>query len=336
LGILKRVYGVIKKPAHWSWKLTRWTWGLPGPFKLFTVPALALSILFGYIAYVMPVDGLSRLFMSSEPTILPYDGDAPDSNLEIVALGGASSSPSAQYSELLATFKKEAKRVLVVENAPEKFSDQNVIDAVVKAIDPKMNVIFIGASMGGLLSYDIIDTLQTKGDTRKFGVVPADAPMDGEDVTGVASALKSNKVTWLRHLFGYVANLWTPLIGLPPFEPGDVSQMSPNVNRSELEKSNASYENWKTTAWLDQGEYVFGHDPLKKLSNVFWVYIRSDGDEFVDGIGAHAKLQKSQGVRITLLHVARAGHISFHDWPGEYAHQFKTAIDELKRKIAAA
>lgn len=329
--VLVWIWKLISWPARFSGRviarsLRRSRWG-----KLSVVPAILLALVVSFLAYFVPTDAASRLLVSSEPAIITYQGDDPTSNTEVFYVGGAGSSPLAQVSELLPTLKKKAKSVKVVENARFKFDGDKVVDAVDAAMDPEAKELLVGASMGGLLVYDIIHKRQAKGDRRKFGAVLIDAPTDKDDVIGVPEALKTPSglgiFSWLGVLSDYSVG---PMLGFPPFTPGDVSKMSPNVNRQELEKSNRSYEEWMTSAWSDQGDYVFTHDRIVTLPNTLWVFIQSDKDTFVDGAKAYWKWLIAQG-EVELIHVEPSGHMSFHDWPDEYATAVETGLVHVSR-----
>jgi hypothetical protein len=295
---------------------------------LVTIPAAIVALVLTILTYLIPVDLTSRIFLSDDPTIIVHEGNAA-SNINITYLGGAGSSPSVQVSELLPTLLQHAKKVRVVEYAEYLFDADEVVDAVDDAIEAdeseaagtEEDEVLVGGSMGGLLSYDVIGQRQAKGDTRKFGVVMIDSPTDKEDVPAVPGVLTGPSSIGLFGWMGFFTSETVgPAIGMPPFEPGDPAKMSPYINPAELQKSNESYEHWKTSCWSDQGHYVFGHDPLTKRPNVKWVFIQSGSDTFANGNSSYAKWQASQEGAV--LHIdgpPKAEHLAVHDWPREYA-----------------
>lgn len=182
----------------------------------------------------------------------------------------------------------------------------------------------MGASKGGLLSYDTVREMRKRGDMRPVGIVLIDSPVQGSDVVGIAAPLRWASIIPL----GAITNTWFH----PPFDEGDISQMSPAVNRQELFALWDSYKTWKASCWGDEGQYVFWHwlffDPVEQLPGVTWAFVHSLGDTFVDGKAALENWRAAVG-SVKLFEVAKAGHISFHDWPHEYAAQIGGAMDHV-------
>lgn len=319
--VFVKFLGAVARFAVW---LTKGLWNhVPGPLPvklLVTIPAAVVAVVLTILTYLIPVDLTSRIFLSDDPTIVTHDGN-PNSNTNITVLGGAGSSPSVQVSELLPTLQQHAKQVRVVEYAEYLFDADEVVDAVDEALSANDREVFVGFSMGGLLSYDVIGQRQAKGDGREFGVVMIDSPTDKEDVPAVHSALKGPSSIGLFSWMGFfTSEAAGPAVGMPPFEPGDPAKMSPYINPAELQKSNESYETWKTSCWSDQGHYVFGHDSLVKRPNVKWAFIQSGSDTFANGDSSYAKWQSSQeGAVLRINGPPKAEHLALHDWPREYA-----------------
>lgn len=327
-----RILGAVARFAVW---LTKGLWNhVPGPLPvklLATVPVALLAAVLTFLTYFVPLELTSRIFLSDDPTVIVHEGN-PESNTNITFLGGAGSSPSVQVSELLPTLQHYAKKVRVVEYAEYLFDDTEVVDAVDDAIEAdenkaeaagtEENEVLVSGSMGGLLSHDVIKQRRSKGDNRRYGAVFYGSPTGQEDVTGVPSFLKAPSGAGLVGWTGFfTSEAVGPAVGMPPFEPGDPAKMSPHINREELRRSNESYENFKTSAWADQGDYVFGHDPITGLSNVKLTFVLAEGDTFVNGRLSYQKWQRAQGTvhePVQLLTVP-GEHMAFHDWPREYA-----------------
>ncbi|HET6746582.1 MAG TPA: alpha/beta hydrolase [Candidatus Saccharimonadales bacterium] len=294
--------------------LYRWMWRIPRYIGLFMIFMVTISPLLAYIG----LDAASRLALSDEPTVQSYKGTGTKVG-RIVFLGGAGASPSAQAAGMLAMLQAEAKNVDVIEYASGKFSSKKIEDFVIARIADDEHVIFVGASLGGLLSYDIIKKLRVSGDTRKFGVVLIDAPASGSDVIGIPWILK--QFSWLP--LGGITNQWYH----PPFDRNAPALIDPDANRQQLEALWQSYETWETSCWINQGDYVFSHDPIERLTDVTWYYIRSGADDFV-GENSRSHWQNDQGPMEGGI-VPEGKHIAFLNRPKLYNAEIKTGIERV-------
>lgn len=315
--MLALVVKVLMAPPRSCMWLVKTLWGLSN----WTKPLAILVIALLPLAIYVPPDALTRVFMSDTPTISAYGG--ADNRKAVVAFGGAGASPKKQFSELIPTFQKGG-HTYVVETAEREFSGEASTEAALAAVPPEKYdiVFFIGASKGGLLSNDTVKTMRARGDMRPVGIVMVDSPFQGSDVVGIHPLLGVASIIPL----GAITNLWFH----PPFGEGDISQMSPSVNRQELFGLWDSYKTWKASCWGDEGRYVFYHDwfygAVEQHSNVKWAFVQSMGDTFVDGKAALANWRAAVGP-IGHFTVPKAGHISFHDWPQEYAAQVGNGLD---------
>lgn len=279
--------------------------------------ATLLSPLFLYVS----LDASTRLFMDDTPTISAHGG--ANSRVAVVAEGGAGASPGKQFSELVPKLK-ERGHTYILETAPREFSARKMIELTLATATPDKydKILFVGASKGGLLSYDTAREMRKRGDMRPVGIVMIDSPLYGPDVIGVPFFLRWASIIPL----GAISNTWFH----PPFQDGDISQMSPAVNQQELFALWDSYKTWKASCWGDEGRYVFYHNWLygsvEPLPNTKWAFVQSMGDTFVDGNSALANWRASVGP-VGHFMVPKAGHISFHDWPQEYAAQIGNGLE---------
>jgi hypothetical protein len=289
-------------------------WRIPRYIGLFMIIMFTISPLLAYIG----LDAASRLTLSDEPTVQSYKGTGTKTS-RIVYLGGAGSRPSAQAAGMLATLQAEAKNVDVIEFAAGKFSEDKIIDFVTQRIENDEHVVFVGASLGGLLSYDTIKHLRDSGDTRKFGVVLIDAPAVSGDVVGIPWVLK--QLSWIP--LGGITNLWFH----PPFDRNAPATIDPDADRQKLEALWQSYETWETSCWVDQGDYVFSHDSLVRLTDVTWYFIRSGADDFV-GENARSHWQNAEGPMEGGT-VPEGKHIAFLNRPSVYNAEIKTGVERV-------
>ena len=315
LGIpLKVLVGAVK----FLWKFSGWTRLVA---VLITPVLLPLGL---YLSYYMPVDALTRVFLSDEPTISAYSG--ANNRTAVVAEGGAGADPDAQFSELVPKLRGYG-HTFVLKTPEQAFSARKMVDLTLATVTPEKydKILFVGASKGGLLSHDTAKEMRARGDMRPVGIVMIDSPLEGSDVVGIPPLLGVASIFPL----GALSNTWFH----PPFVPGDISQMSPDVNRQELFKLWNSYETWKASCWGDEGQYVFYHDwfygPVERIPGVTWAFVMSMGDTFVDGKAALTNWRATVGP-VELFEVPKAGHISFHDWPREYATQIGNGLEHVR------
>lgn len=306
----------LTAPLRFCVWIVKLLWG----FSNWTKPLAIIVIALLPLAIYVPPDALTRVFMSDTPTISAYGG--ADNRKAVIGYGGAGAKPGKQFSELISTFREQG-HTFVVETAEAEFSAPESINAALAAVPPEKYdmILLVGASKGGLLSNDTVKEMRKRGDTRPVGIVMIDSPFQGSDVVGIPPLLGTASIIPL----GAITNLWFH----PPFEEGDISQMSPDVNRQELFGLWDSYKTWKASCWGDEGQYVFYHDwfygPVEQHSGVKWAFVRSMGDTFVDGKAAWTNWRSAVGP-VELFEVPKAGHISFHDWPREYATQIGNGL----------
>ena len=248
-----------------------------------------------------------------------------DNRVGVVYFGGAGSRAKAQISEH-ARKLEEYGRAFVVESAPDEFSADKLIDLTLATLTPEKfdKILFVGGSKGGLLSHDTGREMRKRGDMRPIGIVLIDSPLKSDDVVGTPEITK-----WLSILpAGALSNAL-----LSPgwfFTPGDISKMSPDVNKTELKALWDSYETWRWSCWTDEARYVFYHDmfhgEVGVIENAKWAFVSSQADTFVDGKQAYENWRRIVGP-MGHFTVPKAGHISFHDWPQEYAVEIGNGLD---------
>lgn len=287
----------------------RWIGGL----SIYKKIAMSFLTVVGVLVIGVPglyfaADAPTRLFLSDEPSLVKIEGYGRV-NTAVVYIGGAGSSPKAQSAGLVPTLQAEAKDVYIVENAPDLFNVRKVIDLVVRTIKYHDKVTFIGGSMGGLVAYDVIKQLREQGDGRHFGVVLIDSPTNGDDVIGVPEIAKA--FSWLP--LGWITDQWYH----PPFDRNAPAVIDLDADRGQLETLWRSYETWKTPSWGDQGDFVFSHDPMAKLTNVSWYFVQSGADTFVDGNRAYANWETTQG-KMSRTIVPDGAHLALLNRPRPY------------------
>lgn len=276
------------------------------------------GLLVGYLG----IDAVTWLALDNTPTMVAYGG--ADNRTAVMASGGAGADPVEQFSEMIQELQKHG-HAFVAKTAPDGFSAEKMINLIIETVPPEKydRLLVVGASKSGLLAYDLAKTMRDRGDNRPVGIVMIDSPLLSEHVVGVPAPLRAASILPL----GAITNLWFH----PPFEEGDISKMSPNVNKEELFRLWDSYKTWKASCWVDEGRYVFWHgDVTAPIPGVTWSFVLSTQDTFIDSEAAYAAWVGVVGP-MSLRKVA-AGHISLHDWAAEY----NSAVSASLTEVAAA
>jgi hypothetical protein len=264
-------------------------------------------------------DAGTRVFLSGEPSVIHASKSAGQFDRSVFYVGGASSSTVAQSAGLVPMLSQEGEDVYVLENAPDLFNADKVIDLIIRTIKDYDEVIFIAGSMGGLIVYDTIAKLRAADDDRHFGVLLIDSPTGWDDVIGVSTELKILSILPL----GWTTNQWFP----STFDRNAPAVIDNDANRNLLENLWVSYETWNASSSSDQGRYVLYHDPMIKLEDVSWYFIQSGADTFV-GKTAYDNWVLAQGPMLK-TEIKDSAHLALLNRPTLYNKAIRTAIDHV-------
>jgi pimeloyl-ACP methyl ester carboxylesterase len=279
---------------------------------------LGIALVIGLV-YFVP-DSLSRLSMSDEPTsTVTVNENTPDKG--VVFTNGAGV-PDMVIEDLRPVFAQQGNFV-EIRYSPELFDREKVINLIIEKIRPYKHVTFAGASMGGMVAYDVIHVLRQRGDTRNFGLILIDSP------TGKWSEIElppSEVIEWPTKAlsclpFGRISNQFFSS-GRPQ---GDLTTIHPR-DPSRIKLLWDGFEAYPWSGRSDQGCYVFYHEALQPLSGVSAVYIRSTKDMFVKDSALEGWRQIVSLPEGRVLYVP-AAHMSFLDEPVLYERAFQRAFE---------
>lgn len=258
--------------------------------------------------YIVTDASATRVFASDEPEVVHFEGKGKNDRA-IVYIGGAGSSPLAQSVGLLPALKSEANDLFVIENPRHLFNENKVIDLVIRTIQNYPDVVMIGGSMGGLLSYDTVRRLRNQGDKRVFTVILIDSPVSRSDVAGVKEWQKDLSAIPL----GWTTSRWFP----STFDRNKPAVIDLDADWQQLKTLWRSYETWEASSSAGQGNYVFSHEPMIELTGVRWHFIQSGADTFVNGDGAFANWQAAQRT-VDRTVIPDSEHLSLLNRPSLY------------------
>lgn len=189
-------------------------------------------------------------------------------------------------------------------------------------------IIFIGSSMGGLLSYDTYRTPLIRqlreDDGLRFCFVLIDAPTGRKDLQPPLDRISLGSWLWWA---GPISNLFSK----PYFKATFVKPKKENIEAGvDLDKLNAFVEHQMSyqLSWsMDQTRYIIRHEPLKPVSlagaNV--VYVRSSRDDDTVRPEAFASWDAASRGKVKLIEVDST-HVGYAERPQTWWRAFEEQI----------
>ena len=241
-----------------------------------------LWILLCTIVVFGPLDALGRLLVLKDKTRLDFSQSYYTSNSRVlfvyypgILADGVTS--SAKISPVW----QEHGDVLHVSYSGGRFSPKRVVKTVAGWINDHQGdydtVVFIGSSMGGLLSYDTVPLIENKIADIRF--ILADAPTKRSDFQ--APLDKISLATW-GWWAGPINNLTVgKLYFKATFRGPAEKNIEPGVDRDELARRVEEAKSFPISINNDWIRYIIGHDTLTpaSLQGYEAVYIRSTRDD---------------------------------------------------------
>lgn len=273
-----------------------------------------------FIAALLTAEGVSSVFLDSTPSVIRVDNTTVYDKA-IVVLGGA-----GMPQELI---DPHVKKTLLAEGdyfefvySQEAFEKDVIVRNVLSQLTGYSDVTFYVLSMGGMIAHDVIHEARKRGDGRHFNLIMIDSPSKGGDV----DLPVWNPTEPLAKLaaclpFGVATNRWVTA----PAIKGDLSQAHPR-DPEELKALWKKYGEYNWPGISAQGCYVFRHAPLRRLTGVTAVYIRSTKDTFVKDSALEGWKRVVHLPESHVLHV-NANHISLMDEPSAYEYATAKALD---------
>ncbi len=276
--------------------------------RVLALPGVILAI----IALFFGIERTTWSSLDDQPVSYHTTNTAtPDKG--VVYLNGAGT-PRTVIDDLRPFFARQGNFEEVV-YGHELFDIEKTVNLVIEKIKPYSHVTFVGASMGGLVAYDVIQELRKRGDHHHFGLILIDSPTGKwADVGGVPWGAKLAACL----PFGKLSN------GMfsSPRPQGDLSQIHPK-DPGKMEKFWDEYATYPWSGYSSQGCYVFYHDVLQPLEGVTATFIRSQKDTFV----LDSAIEEWRNVvKLEDTFRVNASHMSFLDEPVLYEQAFQKSF----------
>ena len=276
-----------------------------------------------FLLIVISIDSWINPIPLNDTTIVHHDTQGGDDQRLIVFLTGIQSS-GQQVSVDLVPLWQTFGDVDVVEYNRVNFDARDVTRSVVKASEGYSQLTLIGASLGGLLSYDIIAQLKYEQSPIKINLILVDAPTGVEDIVNATAAKAVSKIP-----FGPLSNwLFTRTVWWFSFNPSDPSELEPVINTAALDALHATAADWPLSSWRQQLSYIVEHAKLQAdvLRDVSTVFLRSSMDTVVTKDAATHWPYVPRPLRVIDI---RSMHIEFLGFPEAWREGFEMAFAYL-------
>jgi thioesterase domain-containing protein len=245
-----------------------------------------------------------------------------------VYLPGILAGARASSVGLIDTWRRNSD-VDLVEYGDNRFSGPAVVrtvtDEIVRAQSaekPYARIVIIGASMGGLVSYDVILQLRAERVATPIDLIVLDAPTSASDF----QSPKDVGAPALRFLpFGPLWNQFN-LVKWVPHDP-EPQNLEPGVNLVELHQRVVQAGKYRASFMRDEMVFIMDHGSLApgslngKVDSL--VYVRSTRD--TDTVRPEAYNAWASAFSATTKKEVKSPHVGF----GEYPKAWKQAFAEL-------
>jgi hypothetical protein len=216
-------------------------------------------------------------------------GESNSKNL-IVYLPGILAGAESSAVDLIPIWLK-AGDVMLVEYGKEKF-DANLIESEVLLElrddgylnDPDQMITFIGSSMGGLIAYDVLESIENSNtDDRvkaKINLILLDAPTCRQDFQSPNDVLSPILVAFpFGPNWDRILRFVIPVFYVQPKE----QNIEPSVNRAVLKARVDEAKSYRLSFWRDEVKFIVEHGIPndESLGNLVGkvIYVRSIRDD---------------------------------------------------------
>lgn len=258
--------------------------------------------------------------------------DMSNGNTLFVYFPGILADGVTSSQELVPTWRRHGD-VLLVSYEGRRFKGDKIVADTAREVYHLVadnyyeNVVFLGSSMGGLLSYDTIQALEATDLKRepKFKLVLMDAPTKRSELQSPLDKIALGSWLWWA---GPISNLISkPYFALTFVGPNE-ENIEPEVDRSKLDAAVAESKSFKLSWAMDQNRFIIGHSPVERdaLKDVDVVYVRSTRDNDTVRPEAFDTWALAAGRRnITRIEVDST-HVGFNERPDVWRKAFGQQI----------
>lgn len=278
------------------------------------------------IMVVIIADVSGRLFVLQDDTRFNLvKSDTSSSRRLLVYLPGILADGVQSSLTIVDTWKQYGD-VLLVSYDGTRFKRVDAIADVTRWINNNTEnydeIVFIGSSMGGLLSYDIEPNLQPTDDDIKFVIIAS--PPGRSYFKSPNDKTSAGMWAWWA---GPISNWTTGKAFLKVlFQKPKDENVEPEVNRNELDKRVKEAQASPFSVYSDQIRYMIGHEPMIEgaLQDRQGVYIRCSRDDIVAS-NAYEPWNMVFGGELALVE-SDTTHAGYNEMPEAFKADFEKAF----------
>lgn len=219
--------------------------------------------------------------------------------------------------------------VLLVGYDGRRFEPKRIVSDVARDIERRVDsegysrVVFIGSSMGGLLSYDTYQMLE-KHVRANFSIVALDAPTKRSDLQSPLDTMALGSRAWWA---GAISNVFSKLYFNATFVKPKEENIEDGVDRERLAETVESAKSHQLSWAMDQNRYIIDHGGLKpgSLKGVNVLYVRSARDTDTVRPQAFNSWNVAAGNKAGRVEVDST-HVGYNERPETWRRAFRLDI----------
>lgn len=278
------------------------------------------------VVVLMAFDILGRLVLHGEPSYTHRLNGKNTGNLFVYFPGILSD--GVESSESLVEAWLGRGDVLIVSYHGKRFIPNvivaNTIAWLLKSGQHYTKVVFIGASMGGLLAYDTYGALGNELTPYTSEFILIDAPTSRGDLQSPLDIISLGSKIWWA---GPISNLFSSLYFRLTFVKPKEENIEPGVDREKLAKHVALCMSFPLSWSMDQTRFIISHPPVteRSLAGVHVIYVRSTRDN--DTVRQEAYDKWNAACRHKAVEVqVDSTHVGFSERPSTWWEAFMDTI----------
>lgn len=202
---------------------------------------------------------------------------------------------------------------------------RKVAEYIAMHSDEYDTVVFLGSSMGGLLSYDTYQRVKHIGGV-KFMIVAMDSPTKRSDFQAPLSWMSMIMYVWWAGMLSnlLLSKLYFSLTFRAPKERNIEQDVDRNELRQRVKEAKSSQLSWQN----DEIRYIMLHGGLEagSLDSILIVYVRSTRDDDTVRPSAAMSWFRAAHPQNKCEVFANSTHVGFNECPSEWQRVFVIEI----------
>ena len=291
-----------------------------------TVLLFVVLVLIGTACF----DAAGRLLLKGETRFQLVKSTTSDSSVLFVYLPGILADGVTSSTGLVPIWSKYGDVLLVSYDGKRFEGDQirhDVADMVTSGVNSKgyKTIVFIGSSMGGLLSYDTALELESRSaDPIDLRFIFVDAPTGRKDLQSPLDKISLGSFAWWA---GPISNPLSSLYFKLTFVRPKEKNIEEGLDRDALDQYVRSQMGYPLSWAMDQTRYIIRHDNVKadSLLGRRVVYIRSLRDTDTVREGAYDTWNSAADEQAEYIEVDST-HAGYAERPTTWSYGVERAI----------